>query len=65
MGAILERCAWTMQPSYQQVWAACPDAATRHMRANGRTAWNSEDYEVAVKELQRLWPEPRPTERLS
>lgn len=38
-------------------WAASKDGADRAMRAAGRTAWNAEDYNVAVAEFERLFPE--------
>ena len=36
---------------------AATDAANRSMRAAGRTRWGREDYDVACRELNRLWPE--------
>ena len=37
--------------------AAGTDAANRAMRAEGRTSWSLEDYQKAVEEFIRLWPE--------
>lgn len=36
--------------------AAAMDAANRNMRKSGRTIWNKEDYNIAVRELERLSP---------
>jgi hypothetical protein len=41
--------------------AAAADVANRSMRAAGRTAWSVSDYNAAVRELERLWPEPAPS----
>ncbi len=38
--------------------AAAWDAGNRSMRAAGRTFWNRDDYNVAVRELHRLDPCP-------
>lgn len=45
----------TMTPQIAR--AAAWDAANRNMRKNGRKVWNEEDYNVAVAEYDRLWPE--------
>jgi len=37
-------------------WAAATDAANRRMRQQGRTAWDEDDYALAVATLSRLWP---------
>jgi len=37
--------------------AAAMDAGDRSMRQAGRTTWNREDYNVMVREFDRLWPE--------
>lgn len=37
--------------------AASQDAANRSMRKAGRKSWNVDDYNVAVDEYNRLWPE--------
>ena len=34
--------------------AAAKDAANRQMRAEGRTVWNKDDYELAVRTFNRL-----------
>lgn len=34
--------------------AAAQDAANRHMRKHGRTKWSIDDYNIAVKEYNRL-----------
>lgn len=46
-----------MQMTYELAWAAATDAANRQMRAAGRHAWNREDFNLAVSEYNRLWPE--------
>jgi len=38
-------------------WAAATDEANRHMRRNGRSAWNEDDYNVACEAFYRLWPD--------
>lgn len=49
----------------QRVWtqqlanAAATDAANRQMRASGRTIWNEEDYNLACRVFERLFPQPR------
>lgn len=35
---------------------AAMDAANRNMRKNGREQWSEEDYNIAHKEFERLWP---------
>lgn len=40
-------------------WAAATDAGNRRMRKAGRTAWSEEDYGVATREFDRLWPAER------
>lgn len=40
-------------------WAAAQDAANVQMRAAGRSKWSPEDYALAVREFDRLWPEER------
>ena len=37
--------------------AAATDAGNRAMRAGKRTVWSPEDYAVACREFDRLWPE--------
>jgi hypothetical protein len=37
--------------------AAGWDVGNAHMTANGRTAWNADDYQAAVDEYCRLCPE--------
>ena len=39
---------------YDIAMAAGKDAANRSMRAAGRTSWNEDDYNEAVKETDRL-----------
>lgn len=36
------------------IHAAATDAGNRHMRAAGRKVWNRDDFNAAVKELERL-----------
>lgn len=36
--------------------AAAMDAANRNMRKNGREQWNEDDYNIASREFNRLWP---------
>lgn len=40
-------------------WAVSTDAGNRSMRKAGRKAWNEDDWNVAVAELNRLLPESR------
>jgi len=40
-------------------WAAAQDAGNRAMRKAGRHAWNRDDYNIAAREFDRLWPEER------
>lgn len=35
--------------------AAAQDAANRNMKANGRSTWNADDYNVAVATEEKLW----------
>jgi len=37
--------------------AAAQDAGNRSMRKAGRNAWNADDYDAAVAEFNRLWPD--------
>jgi hypothetical protein len=37
-------------------YAAATDAGNRSMRKSGRTAWNEEDYDAAVKACNQAWP---------
>ena len=37
-------------------WAASMDAGNRAMRHAGRTVWSADDYNVYVREFDRLWP---------
>lgn len=39
---------------YRLAHAAGWDAGNRHASAAGRTAWTSEDYDVAAREMDRL-----------
>jgi hypothetical protein len=39
----------------ERAWAAATDAADRNMRENGRLLWDEEDYNIAVRTLDRLW----------
>jgi hypothetical protein len=38
-------------------WHAAQDAGQRHCRAAGRSVWNESDFNVAMDEFARLWPE--------
>lgn len=38
-------------------WAASTDAGNRAMRKAGRAAWSKDDYNAAVREFDRLWPQ--------
>ena len=46
-----------MELTRESAWAAAHDAATKAMRKGGRTVWSQEDFNVARKEFDRLWPE--------
>ena len=41
--------------AYKDAWAAAWDAGNRHMAHHGRSVWNAEDFDVACRELDRLW----------
>lgn len=43
--------------TYDIAMGAGQDAGNRSMRRAGRTAWSEDDYNVAVEEFNRLWPE--------
>ena len=51
------------QMTYALAHAASMDTGNRSMRAAGRTAWNEDDYNVSVKEFDRLFPDPYAGER--
>jgi hypothetical protein len=38
-------------------WHAAQDAGQRHCNAAGRHAWNESDFNAAMDEFARLWPE--------
>jgi len=40
--------------------AASQDAGNRSMKKSNRTSWSREDYNEAVQEFNRLWPEVTP-----
>jgi hypothetical protein len=40
--------------TYKLAMAAAQDAGNRHMRKNGRNAWNEDDWNVAAAEFARL-----------
>lgn len=42
--------------TYPIAMAASRDAGNRHMRANGRTAWNLDDWNVAAEKAEKLRP---------
>lgn len=44
--------------TYNIAHAAGADAATARMRGEGRTKWNTEDYQLAVDTFNRLYPDP-------
>ena len=48
----------TDRPRYDLACAASHDAATRQMRAAGRTTWNADDYDLACKTFNALYPDP-------
>lgn len=50
--------AMKKNPGYGIAHAAGQDAANRHAKAHGRTAWIKADYDIAVKEFNRLFREP-------
>lgn len=37
-------------------FAASLDAANHSMRAAARSSWNEDDYDVATRDFDRLWP---------
>lgn len=42
--------------TYELAMAAGRDAANRRMRSEGRTRWNEDDYNEAVRVFEALWP---------
>lgn len=44
-----------MPVTYAIAMAAGRDAANRNMRAEGRTEWNEEDYNIAAETSARLF----------
>jgi hypothetical protein len=40
--------------TYKIAMAAGRDAANRNMKANGRTVWNEEDYNIAAALVEKL-----------
>ena len=46
-----------IKTTYNIAWAAATDAGCRHMRDHGRTKWNHDDWNAAVDEFYRLYPE--------
>lgn len=40
--------------------AAGWDAGNRHAQTHGRAVWTEDDYQAAIDEYNRLWPEPLP-----
>jgi hypothetical protein len=47
----------SMRMTYQLAMAAATDAGNRNMKQAGRSKWNQADYNTAVRELNRLWPQ--------
>lgn len=45
------------QLTQQIAFAAAQDVAQRLMRKAGRKVWSEDDYNAAVREYERLWPE--------
>jgi hypothetical protein len=43
-------------PTYAIAHAAGRDAANRQMRANRRTAWSLEDYNLACRVMANIFP---------
>lgn len=39
-------------------WAAAIKAGTRRMKKHGRTNWSRGDYNFAVREFDRILPDP-------
>jgi len=48
----MSRITLTRELSFAAAW----DVAMKRMRAAGRKKWNQEDYNVAAREFDRLWP---------
>ena len=48
-----------MKLTYEIARAAGQDAANRNMRKNHRKKWNQADYNISVREFNRLWPVSR------
>lgn len=44
-------------PTAEIARAIARDEANRNMRAHGRTAWNEDDYDVAVETFHRIYHE--------
>ena len=45
------------RPTREIAWRAAQDAGQRHCRAAGRSVWNESDFNAAMDEFARLWPE--------
>ena len=43
--------------TYAMARSTATDAANRQMKANRRTAWDEDDYNLACRTLARLFPE--------
>lgn len=43
-----------MKLTRELAYAAATDVGNRSMKANNRTAWNEDDYNVAAETFQRL-----------
>lgn len=51
-----ERRSSGLRMTYAIAYSAGMDAANQSMRAAGRSAWNDEDYALAIRTLDELYP---------
>lgn len=47
-----------MTHTINTAWAIACNEANRHMKKHGRTKWSRGDYNLAVRTLNRLLPDP-------
>lgn len=45
-----------MEMTRELAWAAATEAGNKSMRKGGRIKWSLKDYNAAVGEFNRLWP---------
>ena len=48
----------TVEPTYELAVAVGHDAGNRSMRKAGRITWNTEDWNIAAKVFEAVYPMP-------